>query len=123
MTLAATGAAVALASALPAAPTVTLTAAGHAPKTGTQWLYSVKAQNGGKPAAAKLTAQIVDPIGGVHPVDYAKTTKPIKNWPFTGTFHDFVVWPKSSRGIPVTFRLTVTVGDVKKVIAYHVTPR
>jgi hypothetical protein len=123
VTLAAAGAAVALASALAAAPTVTLTAPGHSPKAGTHWLYSIKAEQGGKPAAAKLTAVIVDPIGGVHAVDYGTTTKPLKNWPFTGTFHDFVVWPKSSRGIPVTFRLTVTVGGAKKVITYRVTPR
>jgi hypothetical protein len=123
VTFAAAGAAVAVASALAAAPAVTLTAAGHSPKAGTRWVYSVKAETRGKPAAAKLTVQIVDPIGGVHPVDYGTTTKPVRNWPFTGTFRDFVVWPRSSRGIPVTFRLTVTVGGAKKVIAYRVTPR
>ena len=51
------------------------------------------------------------------------TTKPIANWPFKGTFHDFVIWPADSRGIPLTFRLTVRAGAAKKVIDYHVTPR
>jgi len=119
VTFAAAGAALALAS----APTVTLTAAGHAPKTGTHWPYSVSVRTGGKPAAARITAQIVDPIGGVHAVDFGLTTKPVRNWAFKGTFHDFVIWPADSRGIPLTFRLTVTSGGTKKVIAYHVTPR
>src|SRR5438105_8634912 len=105
MTLAAAGAAA-----------VTLIAAGHAPKTGTHWPYSVSVQSGGKPAAARLTVEIVDPIGGAHPVDFGLTTKPVKNWAFKGTFHDFVIWPGSSRGIPLTLRLTVTSGGAKKVI-------
>ena len=57
-----------------------------------------------------ITAQIVDPIGGVHPVDFGNTTKH-HNGPFKGTFHDFVIWPADSRGIPLTFRLTVKVGN------------
>jgi hypothetical protein len=117
------GAAVALASAVAAAPAVTLTGSGHSPKTGTHWQYTVSVRSGGKPASARLTAQIVDPIGGVHSVAYRSTTKPVKNWAFKGTFHDFVIWPGSSRGIPLTFRITVTSGGGKKVIAYRVTPR
>jgi hypothetical protein len=122
MTLAAAGAAVVLAASA-AAPAVTLKASGHTPETGAHWLYSVSARSDGKVAAGRLTVQIVDPIGGVHPVDYGSTTKPVTNWPFKGSFHDFVIWPAASRGIPVTLRVTVTVGSAKKVIAYHVTPR
>ena len=76
-----------------AAVTVLLTAPGHSPKTGTHWSYSVTAKSGGKPAAAHITAQIVDPIGGVHQVDFGNTTKHLRNWPFKGTFRDFVIWP------------------------------
>jgi hypothetical protein len=101
---------------------VALHAPGHSPKIKTHWKYSVSVTNGGKPAKATITAQIVDPIGTVHPVAFGLTTRNITAFPFTGTFKDFVIWPAESRGIPLTFRLTVKSGPTKKVIAYHVTP-
>jgi hypothetical protein len=106
-----------------AAVVVVLSAPGHAPGTGTHWQYSVSVRSGGKPVAARITAQIVDPIGGVHPVDYGTTKKPVRNLPFRGTFRDFVIWTADSRGIPLTFRITVTSGGTKKVVSYAVTPR
>jgi hypothetical protein len=111
-------------SLLVAAPSanVTLHAPGHSPRIKTHWNYSVTVTKSGKPAAATITAQIVDPIGGVHIVQFGNTTKNIKAYPFTGTFRDFVIWPADSRGIPLTFRLTVSSGPTKKVIGYHVTP-
>jgi hypothetical protein len=102
---------------------VTLAAPGHSPKINTHWRYSVTVARAGKPAAATITAQIVDPIGGVHPVQFGLTTRNVTNQPFKGTFKDFVIWPPESRGIPLTFRLTVKSGPTRKVIAYHVTPR
>jgi hypothetical protein len=121
MSLAAATAALALATT--AAPTVTLTAPGHSPKTRTHWNYSVVVSSGGKPAPARITAQIVDPLGGAHLVEFGLSTKKIKNWPFKGTFRDFVIWPPESRGVPLRFRLTVTSGGARKVIDYSVTPR
>src|SRR3954469_16689785 len=109
--------------AVAAAVTVLLAAPGHSPKTGTHWSYTVTAKDGGKPAVARVTAQIVDPLGGVHPVDFRNTTRHVVNRPFTGTFRDFVIWPAESRGIPLRFRVTVRVGDAKKVIDYPVSPR
>jgi len=104
------------------APTVTLSAPGHSPKTKTHWNYSVTVTRGGKPVPATITAQIVDPLGQAHIVQFGNTTKNIKAFPFKGTFRDFVIWPAASRGIPLTFRLTVVSGPTKKVIGYHVTP-
>ena len=104
------------------APNVALHAPGHSPQIKTHWNYSVTVTRGGKPAAATITAQIVDPIGGVHIVQFGNTTKDVKAYPFNGTFRDFVIWPPDSRGIPLTFRLTVKSGPTKKVIGYHVTP-
>jgi hypothetical protein len=101
---------------------VKLAAPGHTPKTNTHWKYSVSVTRAGKPASATITAQIVDPIGGVHIVQFGNTKKNIKDFPFQGTFRDFVIWPADSRGIPLTFRLTVKSGPTKKVIGYHVTP-
>ena len=128
MTLAAATSAAAAAGVLALAGSgsvkVTLTAPGHSPKINVHWPYSVTVTRTGKPAAATVTAQIVDPIGGVHPVEFGKSTKNIVNWRFTGTFSDFVIWPPNSAvGLPLTFRLTVRSGGQTKVIAYQVTPK
>lgn len=105
------------------ATTVTLTGSGHTPRINTHWPYSVRATVDGHPASAKLTAQIVDPLGGAHPVEFGANTKKVVNWPFHGVFRDYLVWPSSSRGIPLTFRVTVRVGSVRRVLTYSVTPR
>ena len=89
---------------------VTLSAPGHAPQVGKRWVYAVHASSRGKPVPGRITAQIVDPIGGTHPVDFGTTKKPLVNRPFTGVFRDFVLWPGSSRGIPLRFRVTVVAG-------------
>src|SRR5580692_10345567 len=71
---------------------VSLQDPGTTPKIGVHWNYSVTARAAdGKPAAATLTEQIVDPIGGAHPVQFGKSTKNITNWPFKGTFRDFII--------------------------------
>jgi hypothetical protein len=102
---------------------VTLTAPGHTPKINTHWNYSVTATRDGKPVAAKVTVQIVDPIGGVHPVQFAKTKKNIVGWPFKGIFRDYITWPASSAvGFGLTLRVTVKAGGASKVITYKVTP-
>src|SRR5712691_13393188 len=79
----------------------TLDAPGHTPKVNTHWNYAVHATRAGKPVAARLTAQIVDPIGGRHPVEFGASTKKVTNWPFRGVFRDYVIWPSSSRGVPL----------------------
>ena len=116
--------AVALAAgALAAGPVkVTLTAPTHTPKIKTKWYYTVRARAGGKAASAQLTAQIVDPVGGVNPVMYGSTNRPIKNFRFKGAFRDYIIWPGESRGIRLTLRLTVRVGTARKVLSYWVTP-
>jgi hypothetical protein len=111
-------------SLLAAAPlTATLAAPTHTPKIKTRWYYVVRATQAGKPASGKLTAQIVDPIGSSHPVQFGSTTRNITNWPFTGRFRDFIIWPASSRGIPLKLRVVVKVGSVKRMLTYPVTPR
>jgi hypothetical protein len=104
------------------APRVTVKAPGHSPKINVHWTYRILVTVKGRRVHARLTEQIVDPIGGVHPVEFGKGTKKITNWPIDGTFSDFIIWPKSSRGIPLVFRITVKVGLVKKVVSYHVLP-
>lgn len=99
----------------------TLTAPTHTPKINVKWPYTVRVTKDGKAVSARLTAQIVDPLGDAHPVQFGKTTKNITRWPFKGVFRDYVIWPPSSRGIPLTFRLTIVVARTKKVINYRVT--
>jgi len=101
---------------------VAVTAPGHTPKINTHWNYTVRATRGGKLVAGKITEQIVDPIGGTHPVEFGKSTKDITNWPFNGVFKDFIIWPASSRGIPLKLRIVVKVGAAKSTVTYAVTP-
>ena len=101
----------------------TLTAATHTPKVGVHWHYSVHATIGGKAARARVTVQIVDPLGGKHPVGFGAKKGNVTRIPFRGVFRDFVVWPKSSVGFPLLFRVTVTDGKAKRVIDFKVTVR
>ena len=100
---------------------VTLVAVTHTPKVGARWPYIVTATVGGKPAAGHLTAQIVDPLGGKHPVGFGSKKGNVTNVAFKGRFQDFVIWPKTSVGYPLTFRVTVTTASGKKVLNYVVT--
>ena len=101
---------------------VVVSAPGHTPKINTHWNYAVRATRNGKPVAGRLTEQIVDPIGGSHPVQFGKNTKNITNWRFNGVFKDYIVWPASSRGVPLKLRVVVRVGTTKRVVTYAVTP-
>lgn len=102
---------------------ITVTAPDHAPPVGVRWNYSVAATVNRRPVKALITEQIVDPIGGTHPVTFGSGKKIIKNWPFQGVFRDYMIWPKSSRGVPLTWRITVVVGKTKRVVNYKVTPQ
>jgi hypothetical protein len=76
----------------------TLKAPAAEPKVNVKWWYSIKATDlQGKPIRARLTAQIVDPNDTVHPIEYGPTKKPIVNWPFKGTFRDYLIFPSSAR--------------------------
>jgi hypothetical protein len=101
---------------------VSVKAPGHAPKIKIHWNYKISVTRHGKPVAAKLTEQIVDPIGGVHPVQVGPSTKNITRLPIKGTYKDYIIWPAESRGIPLTFRITIQVGRAKKIVNYKVTP-
>lgn len=98
----------------------TLSAPTHRPKVKTKWYYVVRVTKDGKAARARITAQIVDPIGGVHPVEFGPTTKVIKDYPIKGSFRDYIIWPSESRGIRLTLRITVRVGTTKKIVNYWV---
>ena len=88
----------------------TLKAPAADPQVDVDWWYSIRATDvKGRPIAATLTAVVVDPFGGVHPIDYgpSEPAKPIVNRPFRGTFKDYITFPRESRNFTLTLRWTV----------------
>ena len=95
----------------------------HTPKVNTHWNYTVRITQNGKPVAARLTEQIIDPIGGRHPVEFGPSTKVIKNIPIKGVFRDYIIWPPESRGITLKLHVILKVGTKTYTKNYSVTPR
>ena len=108
-----------------AAPlTVVFKATTHAPKVNVRWPWSITATSGGKPVAGTVTAQVIDPIGGVHAVEFGGVkTKFVTNVKFARRFSDFVLYPAISKGVKVTFRVTVKTALGKRVVNYWVQAR
>lgn len=103
---------------------VALEAPTHTPKVDARWNYSVHAfDQAGRPLRARLTVQIVDPFGGVHPVEFGSSHREVANVGFTGRFRDFVTWPAESRGFRLIFRVTVTSKGKAIRVNYWVRPR
>ena len=101
----------------------TFTASTPTPKVNAKWFYSVRVTRGGKPVRATITPQIVDPFGGVHPVPFGCCTKNVVDHPFRGVFRDYALYPPESKGFKLTFRVTIRVGAVKRVLTYWVRAR
>jgi hypothetical protein len=101
----------------------TLSAPGHTPKVNAKWFYVVRATAGGKPVKATITSQIVDPVGGVHAVEFGDTHRFVTNRPFTGTFRDFVRFPPESQGIKLKFRVIVKAGAARRSLTYWIRAR
>ena len=114
--------AAALVAALPASGSLeaTLSAPTHTPKVNTKWYYVVRAARAGHPVGARITVQIVDPLGTAHPVQLGASKRNITNYPIMGTFRDYVIWPSDSRDIRLTLRITVHAGGTKKIVTYWV---
>jgi hypothetical protein len=82
----------------------TLKAPAAEPKVNVKWPYSIKVTDlKGSPVRATVTAVVIDPLGTVHAMDYGPTgppnpgpPKPIKNWPFKGTFRDYIIFPQDA---------------------------
>ncbi len=90
----------------------------------TKWRYTITVRsNAGKPIAARITIQIADPFGGVHPVDFdCCVNKHIVNHRIVGRFHDAVEWPPDSKGFRLTFRVTVKALGKTRVLTTWVKP-
>ena len=108
-----------------APPRVVFHATTHTPKVNARWPWSVVVTTpAGKPLAGRVSAAIVDPIGGVHPVAYDCCAKKfITGVKFRGRFGDIVKFPLSSKAFKLTFRVTVRTALGKRVVNYWVKAR
>ena len=83
----------------------TLKAPATQPKVNVKWPYSIKVTDlKGRAIRATVTAVVIDPLGTAHAIDYGPTgppnpgpAKPITNWPFKGTFRDYIIFPEDAR--------------------------
>ena len=102
-----------------------LAAPTHKPKINVHWPYVVKVTDlQGKALAGTLSLAVVDPVGGVHPVQFSYSkTKYVTDIPIKGVFRDYVIWPpESAVGLALKFRGTVKTAKGKAVLIYLVTP-
>jgi hypothetical protein len=72
---------------------------------------------------ARLTMQVIDPLGTAHPVEFGPTTKKIVDWPIRGSYRDYAIWPPASRGYRLTLRATVKAKGATQTASYSVVPR
>jgi hypothetical protein len=101
-----------------------LSAPTHTPKVNTRWHYEVRVSDlAGHPIRSRITVQILDAFGGVHPVQFGKNNRDVTNWPIKGVFRDFVIWPPESRGFRLVFRVTVSAKGEKTRLRYWVKSR
>ena len=61
----------------------------------------------GRPLRGRLTVAVVDPLGTAHLAEVGTTARKLRDYPFSGQYHDFAQWPAASRGYRLTFRVTV----------------
>jgi hypothetical protein len=101
-----------------------LSAPTHTPRVGPKWWYVVRAVDlQGRPLRARLTVQVVDPLGTAHAAQVGSTKRKLLDFPFTGRYRDFAVWPAASRGFRLTFRVLVKARGGSRTLTYWVKPR
>jgi hypothetical protein len=111
-----------LAAAAAPAFRVVFTASKHTPRVNERWPWSIRVTTpAGKLLPATISAVVVDPIGGVHPVEYGCCAKKfITNVRIRGTFRDFVQYPLSAKGYRITFRVIVRTALGTKAVSYWI---
>jgi hypothetical protein len=125
--LAALAAASAGAAARDATFKATLVADTHTPTVNTTWHYHVRVTDSkGHPIWARITSQIVDPLGGKHLVEFDGTGHNpfVKGYKFFGNFCDSAIWPTNSAvGVTLKFQTVIVTAQGRRVLVYPVTPR
>jgi hypothetical protein len=112
-------------AATPPGPRVALRAPTHTPRVNVRWPWSITVSTqAGTPLPATISVAIVDPIGGVHPVEYDCCKKKfITNVRIKGRFADKVIYPLASKGFRVVFRVTVKTALGRRVVNYWIKAR
>ncbi len=103
----------------------TLTADTHRPKIIVNWYYTVRVTDlRGRPLRARITVRIKDPLGGIHPVQFGRVKKDIRNYPIVGRFRDWVNWPRNSAipGVTLVFQVVVKTAKGSVILSYAVHP-
>jgi hypothetical protein len=59
----------------------------------------------------------------MHPVQFGKTRKPITNTHFKGVFKDYIVWPTSTRGVPISIQIVIKTAHASIFETFPVVPR
>ena len=108
-----------------APPRVVFRAPTHTPKVNVRWPWSITVSTqAGTPLAATISVAIVDPLGGVHPVEYDCCKKRfITDVKIKGRFADKVIYPLASRGFKVVFRVTVKTPGGRRAVNYWIKAR
>jgi len=108
-----------------AGPRVVFHATTHTPKVNVRWPWSIAVSTqAGAPIAGTISVAIVDPIGGVHPVEYdCCKNRFITNVKIKGRFADKVIYPLASKGYRVVFRVTVKTALGRRVVNYWIRAR
>jgi len=108
-----------------APPKVAFRAPTHTPRVNVRWPWSIAVTtSAGRPLPATISVAIVDPLGGVHPVDYdCCKGKFITNVKIKGRFADKVIFPLASKGFRVVFRVTVKTPLGRRVVNYWIKAR
>jgi hypothetical protein len=101
---------------------VTFRASTHTPRVNQKWIWSIKVTTlAGKLLPARISAVVIDPIGGVHPVEYGCCkNRFITNVRIKGTFRDFVQYPLAAKGYRVTFKVTVKTARGARAVRYWI---
>jgi hypothetical protein len=96
----------------------------HTPRVGPKWWYVVRASDrNGAPLRARLTVEVVDPLGVAHPAEVGTSKRKLIDYPFIGRYRDFARWPPPARGYRLVFRVTVAARGARRTVRYWVRPR
>ena len=101
---------------------VAFTASKHTPRVNERWNWSIKVSTpAGKPLAATISAVVIDPVGGVHPVEYGCCVKKfVTNVKINGAFKDWVQYPIAAKGYKITFKVTVKTALGTRAVTYWI---
>jgi len=115
----------AAATATTATPRVVFRATTHTPKVNARWPWSIVVTTpAGRLLPATVSVTIVDPIGGVHPVEYGCCKgKFITDVTTRGRFADYVQYPPTAKAYRLTFRVMVKTRLGSRVVNYWIKAR